>query len=128
MKIVATVVSGIGIVVLAFVALPEVKRPKWARIIFKRIESAKYKKQNYSRLKQQYEDYKARNYPNTRIEEREKVTEASFIDLQARVEIEHMLDAGTLKYPWRWLTDTRLIVLGAALEAVSIIIQIWFIG
>lgn len=112
---------------MAFVALhPQEKRQHRSDRRFKRRKIADHTMQNHPRLEQQYESFVAKGYPNMRVEDREKVTEDYYINLNAQTEVENMFLDGRLKYPRVQLTDARLIVIGAILSGVSVLIQLWF--
>ena len=129
MKILATVLSVVGISILAFVAVyPQKKRQDSCDRRFKGRKIAGYAIQNRPRLKQQYEDFVAKGYPYTRVEDRKKCTEESYVNLHAKSEVENMFLDGRLKYPSMLLTDARLIVIGAILQGLSVLIQLWLNG
>jgi hypothetical protein len=127
MKIFDAMLSIVGICILTFVSVPKEKRPRWFWSIYERIKIAEYMRQNRSQLETQYGDYKAKGYPNTRPEDREKVTEAYYFYHHAQVAVKNMFLSGRLKRPLPQLTDTKLTTIGAVLSIGGVLVQLLFL-
>jgi hypothetical protein len=117
----------VGILLLTFVAVrPEHVRQEKADRKFKRRKIEEYKTEKAAQIGQEYREFVARGYPNTREQDRGLLTEDRFANLRATAEAENLTLSGKLLYPRIRGTDVRYIVIGAILSSAVVLAQSLF--
>lgn len=116
-----------GIVILGYpLVVPQAKRQEKRNRKFRESKAKSYLTKNYPRLKDEYKMFVASGYPNTREQDRALLTEKYWMDHDAKIAVFNMINGGELKYPLIWLNDVRCAIIGSLLQAIVVLLQMFF--
>ena len=115
------ILSGIiGILILAIPPLwPQASRQARTERTLGEKRIAQFTKENYPKLKQEYLDYVAAGYPNTREQDRSLMSEEFFIRLGV---IAALFNNPPRPSPVSRLTDKKLVILGTLLSILGLLL------
>lgn len=117
--IIGLLLTIIGILILDIPTLwPQVTRVARADRKIKKKWIAGFSKRQTPRLRREYQDYVAKGYPNTKVEDRSIMSEKYFIDQAAIVAF---FNRNARSRPSQRLTDKKVQVIGTIVSVIGVL-------